>query len=108
MHLNPPTPNSQLKNSSSLRIPDRDTYNPFLEQLNLNLMAKRVGLLMSSWMEVAPALVVTPRKPASSCPTLETITEEESDIICNDDDDEITQHNLLESSMSTLQPCFNY
>lgn len=66
-------------------------------------MAKRVGLILGSWVEVAPALVVFPHKPSSCCPTLETIAEEESDEIC---DDEITQHEL---ESSTLKPnCFNY
>ncbi|PIN08730.1 hypothetical protein CDL12_18694 [Handroanthus impetiginosus] len=42
-------------------------------------MAKRVGLSCTSWIEVAPALLVFPEKPSKS-PSLETITEEESEI----------------------------
>ncbi|KAL7095818.1 hypothetical protein ACP275_10G046500 [Erythranthe tilingii] len=41
-------------------------------------MAKRVGLL-SCWIEVAPAPVISPKKSSTS-PNLETITEEEFEI----------------------------
>ncbi|KAL7136635.1 hypothetical protein ABFS83_10G043000 [Erythranthe nasuta] len=41
-------------------------------------MAKRVGLL-SCWIEVAPAPVISPKKSSTS-PSLETITEEEFEI----------------------------
>ncbi|PIN08731.1 hypothetical protein CDL12_18695 [Handroanthus impetiginosus] len=42
-------------------------------------MAKPVGSSSTSWIEVAPALLVFPGKPSKS-PSLETITEEESEI----------------------------
>lgn len=47
-------------------------------------MAKRVGLV-GSWIEVAPPLVIFPQKPSAS-PSLETISEEDSEF----SDDEIS------------------
>ncbi|OMO72506.1 hypothetical protein CCACVL1_17750 [Corchorus capsularis] len=47
-------------------------------------MAKEVRYL-SSWIEVAPALLISPLKTSNS-PVLETITEEEADEESDDDD----------------------
>ncbi|KAJ4704890.1 hypothetical protein OWV82_021734 [Melia azedarach] len=41
-------------------------------------MAKEIRSCVESWIEVAPALVISPLK-TSSFPRLETITEEESE-----------------------------
>ncbi|KAH7846204.1 hypothetical protein Vadar_011197 [Vaccinium darrowii] len=41
-------------------------------------MAKEMSSYMHNWVEVAPAPLISPRKPSSRFPKLETIAEEES------------------------------
>ncbi|KAG5515866.1 hypothetical protein RHGRI_036794 [Rhododendron griersonianum] len=41
-------------------------------------MAKEISSYMQNWVEVAPAPLISPQKPSSSFPKLETIAEEES------------------------------